>query len=79
MFEGEDAESSAGDCEEDPVSTGAQTEFAGVFALKQLHIALAGEGVVVQGFKNPHGGSAVEGADIGAGLPGPIDLKRHSV
>ena len=50
-----------------------------MLALQHLYLTLSGEGVAVQAVKDAHGNGAVEGANIGASLIGPIEFKRHSL
>ena len=64
---------------QEPVVAEPQTELAGMLALQHLYLTLSGEGVAVQAVKDAHGNGAVEGANIGASLIGPIEFKRHSL
>jgi hypothetical protein len=48
-----------------------------MLALQLLHISFSGQQIAVESFKNAHGRGPVEGANIGAGLVGPVDEKGH--
>jgi hypothetical protein len=79
ILDGQDAKDLPCGCEEDPVVAKAQPEFAGVLALKRLHVAYSRDGVTIQAIEDAHGLNSVKSANIGARLSGPLDAKRHSL
>ena len=79
ILDGKDTKELPAGAEENPVGAEAQPEFAGVLALKRLHVAYSRDGVTIQAIEDAHGLNSVKSANIGARLSGPLDAKRHSL
>ena len=79
VLDSEDAEDLALLRKEEALVAESPMELAGMLSLQHLYLTLSGEGVAVQAVKDAHGNGAVEGANIGASLIGPIEFKRHSL